>query len=292
MANLTQHNHCKTSEISCFTGSQCVAEERWCDNVVDCLDASDESACSCKSRLHPKRICDGYADCPMGNDEMGCFGCDPFSFSCYKDKKELETSGHANQCYTTKDRCDGISVCLNGADERSCSMLVRNLGQQLSFQVSYLEGYLYRNYQGTWYPVCQRPRTWATEACDDENGTINEKPVISHRIGTIPGMFIQPSANLIGEPKFTDHCDDKIVHIKCRQPKCGRNVEPIAPHVRVRGVEDETPEERVVGGDESAPYSWPFIVAIFKDGDLHCGATIYNEHWVRSSSNCILFCCP
>lgn len=284
-ANLTIHDHCKPHEVSCFTGSQCISDERWCDNIVDCLDASDESACSCKSRLDPKRICDGYLDCPMGNDEMGCNGCDAFAFSCYRTKKEFEM-GKPNQCYTLKDRCDGFSVCFNGADEKGCSMIVRNLGHQISFQVSYLEGYLYRNYQGMWYPVCQRPRAWATEACDDENGAVNEKPVITHRIGTIPGMFIQPS-NGGGEPKFTDNCDDKIVHVKCRDPKCGRNVEPLMPVLRIRGlggreanVTVDESDQRVVGGSESEPHSWPFIVAIFKDGDLHCGATIYNEQWV------------
>lgn len=284
-ANLTIHDHCKRDEVSCFTGSQCIPNDRWCDNQVDCLDASDESACSCKSRLDPKRICDGYPDCPLGNDEMGCFGCDAFSFSCHRTQKERELA-RGDQCYTLKDRCDGFSVCFNGADERSCSMLVRNLGQQLSFQVSYLEGYLYRNYQGMWYPVCQRPRAWATEACDEENGSLNEMPVISHRIGTIPGMFIQP-ANGGGEPKFTDNCDDKIVHVKCREPKCGRSVQPVLPLpvVRIRGevksrVMEQT-DERVVGGSESDSHSWPFIVAIFKNGDLHCGATIYDERWVR-----------
>lgn len=289
-ANLTIHDHCRANEVSCFTGSQCISGERWCDNVVDCLDASDESACSCKSRLDPTRICDGYPDCPTGNDEMGCFGCDAFSFSCYRTHKEMQL-GHANQCYTLKDRCDGFSVCFNGADERSCSMLVRNLGQTLSFQVSFLEGYLYHNYQGMWYPVCQRPRAWATEACDEENGTHNETPVISHRIGTIPGMFIQ-TANGGGEPKFTDNCDDKIVHVKCREPKCGQNVQPIAPLpvVRIIGPAESrvavTTEERVVGGTESDPHAWPFIVAIFKDGDLHCGATIYNEQWVSERRGC------
>lgn len=60
--------------ISCNSGSFCIEENRWCDGNVDCDDVSDESKCSCKSRVDESRICDGYFDCPFGEDEMGCYG--------------------------------------------------------------------------------------------------------------------------------------------------------------------------------------------------------------------------
>lgn len=65
---------CPIGSISCDNGNKCVSEKDWCDGNVDCDDVSDESRCSCKSRVDESRICDGYFDCPFGEDEMGCYG--------------------------------------------------------------------------------------------------------------------------------------------------------------------------------------------------------------------------
>lgn len=131
IANL--QNFCKPGFISCFGSDQCIAKAKWCDSSIDCLDASDESACSCKSRLSEDKICDGYLDCPMGSDEMGCFGCDKFSYSCYKTQEEFEAAKESSflMCYTNMDKCDGTENCLNGRDEQDCSMIVRTIGQHL-----------------------------------------------------------------------------------------------------------------------------------------------------------------
>lgn len=53
-------NACGVGEIACADTSQCISTDKWCDNVVDCFDSSDETACSCESRLELERICDGY----------------------------------------------------------------------------------------------------------------------------------------------------------------------------------------------------------------------------------------
>lgn len=57
-----QENNCEKGKLSCFTTRQCVDEDKWCDSNVDCEDASDETACTCKSRLDPSRICDGFVN--------------------------------------------------------------------------------------------------------------------------------------------------------------------------------------------------------------------------------------
>lgn len=94
---------------------------------------SDEAACNCKVRLHPKRICDGVTDCPQGEDEKGCFGCDRHSFTCYSSQQEFEDSGRslASACYTAINRCDGFRNCFNGKDEEDCTILVAKLGSFL-----------------------------------------------------------------------------------------------------------------------------------------------------------------
>lgn len=54
------YNACNANEISCLSTTQCISQDKWCDNAVDCLDSSDETACSCRSRLDQDKICDGY----------------------------------------------------------------------------------------------------------------------------------------------------------------------------------------------------------------------------------------
>lgn len=140
------HNFCKPGTMSCFGSHQCIDSDKWCDSNVDCLDASDESACSCKSRIGKDKICDGYIDCPMGSDEVGCYGCDKFSYSCYSNEREYHNGKHSSlsMCYTINEKCDGVENCLNGKDERDCSMIVRSIGQHTVkfisfFYVTYLQ---------------------------------------------------------------------------------------------------------------------------------------------------------
>lgn len=132
-ANKSNHNYCESGTISCFSTSQCILKSKWCDSKVDCLDASDESSCSCKSRLPKSKICDGYIDCPRGSDEMGCFGCDKFSYSCYYNKDEYLNAKQSSisMCYSAIEKCDGFENCLNGKDEKECSMLVRSFGHHM-----------------------------------------------------------------------------------------------------------------------------------------------------------------
>lgn len=44
---------------------------------------------------------------------------------------------------------------------------------------------------------------------------------------------------------------------------------------------------KVVGGEESMPGSWPWLVAIYQDGVFHCGGVILNEFWVMSAAHCV-----
>lgn len=44
---------------------------------------------------------------------------------------------------------------------------------------------------------------------------------------------------------------------------------------------------KVVGGRESKPGSWPWLVAIYQDGIFHCGGVIVNEFWVMTAAHCV-----
>lgn len=305
-------NVCPPDHISCLTTAQCVPRAKWCNADVDCLDSSDETACSCKSRLAPERICDGYMDCPMGSDELGCFGCDKFAYSCHASAAEAVTRGESElqACYSTVDRCDGTENCLNGRDERDCSMLVRTVGEHLSYMVAYSEGYLHRNFKGKWYPVCSRPERWAAEACRAETGNALSAaaPSLSYRQAALPSQFLQPAASatvndLLAEPEFSDHCTVDgtavLLHAKCPPMQCGRmtQLETMKSMLRIRVPGEqgdklyagqrrkeraEVADEQlsIVGGETAEPMNWPFVVGMYQDGSFHCGGVIYADVWV------------
>lgn len=322
------HNYCQNGTVPCFSTNQCIDmviynqlqhksslkkfniffiyQDKWCDSKVDCLDASDETACKCKSRLKKSKICDGYPDCPMGSDEIGCFGCDKFEYSCFSTEEEYSNAKRSKfaMCYSILDKCDGIEHCLNGKDERDCTMIVRSLGHQLSYSVSYTEGILHRNFKGKWFPVCNNPYHWAKEACEAEVGHLDVDPIISMRKGTIFGPFISPPADELSHPSFDETCPTGnfdgskkpvVLYVKCPPVKCGTTMSKEASNaipLRIRSETDEKmeiveSEQRIVGGNEAEPMSWPFIIAVYRDGRFHCGGVIYTEFWVISAAHCV-----
>ncbi|PNF13768.1 hypothetical protein B7P43_G13137 [Cryptotermes secundus] len=44
---------------------------------------------------------------------------------------------------------------------------------------------------------------------------------------------------------------------------------------------------RVVGGQASQPAAWPWVVALYRDGDFHCGGVLLDETWVMTAAHCV-----
>uniref|UniRef100_A0A1A9W4A8 Peptidase S1 domain-containing protein n=1 Tax=Glossina brevipalpis TaxID=37001 RepID=A0A1A9W4A8_9MUSC len=297
-------------QIACFVGNECVKDRAWCDGKIDCSDSSDELACSCRQRMSEDRICDGYSDCPKDEDEIGCFGCDKFMYSCYSNQLEYELNNRSiiSMCFSNLEKCDGFNHCLNGKDEMDCSMITINADKRHRAMkpVSFSEGYLYRNYRGRWYPVCNNAGEWAREACVNEGGHVG-LPNISFQTTSLPGPFIEPT--WASQPRFSHSCQkrnshhmliDQAAYVICNSPQCGivkqcpeslfiRNSKRIgklqAQHKK-RLVNDG--DERIVGGSLSKPMEWPFIVAISRNGNFHCGGSIYSAHWIITAAHCVV----
>ncbi|RVE44830.1 hypothetical protein evm_010543 [Chilo suppressalis] len=210
---------CPEGTIPCDNGESCITETQWCNGHVDCSDVSDESRCSCKSRVDKFRLCDGYFDCPFGEDEMGCYGCSENAFSC----EDLDLNSKST-CFTKEQRCNNIMECPNNRDEIDCNMLSPNLFTKPLFAISNTEGFLQRNYKGDWYAVCKNPYMWAHDACRRETGLILRPPIIQ----IIPVNPLLRMKYLNTGPAglhTSDMCmNSSAIYITCPELLCGTRI--------------------------------------------------------------------
>lgn len=117
-------------------------------------------------------------------------------------------------------------------------------------------------------------------------------------MGTLPGPYISKISQNAQMPsqqlRFSDTCPmdpesrtQFYIWAKCPELKCGTTKRLIlnAPSLRIRDENERNKRNeflRIVGGDRSIPHSWPYIVAIYKNGHFHCGGTILNSRWVNT----------
>ncbi|GBN08993.1 Serine protease nudel, partial [Araneus ventricosus] len=148
-------------------------------------------------------------------------------------------------------------------------------------------GFLLRNKNGIWYPMCANPydnmqNQLASFACV----SITANPLASsthqfRRFGFLPQR---------GSESYIYHYQGRFVqwrgcltasgiYIACNDAKCGLNPHHLLP---------KRPMARIVGGENSQPGNWPWHAAVYKNGTYACGATIINNHWLLSAAHCFL----
>lgn len=134
-------SRCGWDQFACRLTEQCIPMTKVCDSKVHCLDSSDETQCTCVSRLEKKKLCDGYFDCPDVSDEVGCHNCAPTEMSCYRTKDEFLENNQLRMCFSKQQRCDGIPNCSNGKDEDDCSRILTRM-DTVSRSLVYTQAFL------------------------------------------------------------------------------------------------------------------------------------------------------
>ncbi|KAI5750266.1 hypothetical protein M8J76_014210 [Diaphorina citri] len=225
---------CSDDEYACDNGKECIAQAAFCDNTVQCSDASDEAHCSCRALVGPGKLCDGIFDCPHGEDELGCFDCPQNTFSCDNwDRRKSQST-----CVPFEKRCDFNNDCNNGKDETDCSALTDSVTEHKDNFVSYGDGFLHHNYKGKWYPVCHSTvrkiaSSWALEICQMEIDPEIESVQVLSKPQDVPyeGLFIQETLEGL---TLVDRCEvnQMVAYVQCPKPTCGSRLDLKSPLAR------------------------------------------------------------
>ena len=121
----------------------------------------------------------------------------------------------------------------------------------------------------------------------------------------VPSSYTGPYINFLGFNKILliGMCvQDHAIYIECAPPTCGMRVatsqhnnddmssEEMLPRTEHKiGEEDEQilGSNRVVGGRQSLPGAWPWIIAIYRNGVFHCGGVLISNMWVVTAAHCV-----
>ncbi|XP_001600824.4 uncharacterized protein LOC100116291 isoform X3 [Nasonia vitripennis] len=73
--------------------------------------------------------------------------------------------------------------------------------------------------------------------------------------------------------KKTKCQNGQVLKVKCKNFECG--------------IRTQVPSQaRIVGGGSSSAGSWPWQVALYKEGDYQCGGVIVSDRWIVSAAHC------
>ncbi|XP_054267242.1 uncharacterized protein LOC128989379 [Macrosteles quadrilineatus] len=307
---LTKSNSTRNQTVEC-TGNtkmrcgsgECISSLSRCNHLVDCADGTDEKNCSCADFLRAqyltRKICDGVVDCWDFSDENNCDWCTSGQYVC----------SNSRVCIDQERVCNGHPDCPNGDDEKNCVSIAPDISQADNIKY-HTSGTLMIRKEGQWGKLC-------TQNFDDLNSIFKSRWTLEDlgrvvcktmTFRTFEGIehindtttegvhankfyeltYSKDSAAIqsrLGLTFGNTTCSQrKVVHVSCGSLECG--VRPQAHRPWERSKRGGSRHSRIVGGGNAGPGSWPWLAALYKEGEFQCGATLISDRWLLSAGHC------
>ncbi|KAG7205829.1 hypothetical protein KM043_007770 [Ampulex compressa] len=142
-------------------------------------------------------------------------------------------------------------LCLSGMDnflqERQAAWTIEDLGRAVCKAITYQD-----------YDMVEK--------------VLDEKPLPERSYYTL-SYNEKPSDKTILTFKPSECPSGEVLKVKCKNLECG--------------IRTQAPSQaRIVGGGSSSAGSWPWQVALYKEGDYQCGGALINNRWILSAAHC------
>ncbi|CAB0044327.1 unnamed protein product [Trichogramma brassicae] len=111
------------------------------------------------------------------------------------------------------------------------------------------------------------------------------------------------ATELGSETKLVIGCSSQVTYVRCQHEPTGHRHVATGSAAALQSINDfseiilgltaqsagksDDPLLGIVGGHDSYPRAWPFIVAMSKNGRFHCGGAILSAYWILTAAHCL-----
>ncbi|XP_026267732.2 enteropeptidase isoform X1 [Urocitellus parryii] len=185
---------------------------------------------------------------------------------CKEDNFQCENG----ECIPLNNLCDSHPHCTDGSDETHCVRLFNGTMNN--------NGLVQFRIQSIWHVACAD--NWTTQISNDVCQMLglgsgnSSMPIFSTGGGPFVKLSAAPNGSLILTP--SQQClQDSLILLQCNHKSCGKKL--VA----------QTVSPKIVGGSDSKEGAWPWMVALYYQGRMVCGASLVSNDWLVSAAHCV-----
>uniref|UniRef100_A0A8C0MGC8 Enteropeptidase n=1 Tax=Canis lupus familiaris TaxID=9615 RepID=A0A8C0MGC8_CANLF len=184
--------------------------------------------------------------------------------------KEDDFQCKNGECVPLVNLCDGLPHCKDGSDEAHCVRLfngTRNNNGLVQFRIL-----------SRWHVACAD--NWTAQISNDVCQLLglgsgnSSMPIFSTGSGPFVKLNTAPNGSLILTP--SEQCfQDSLILLQCNHKWCGNKLV----------AREFSP--KIIGGNDAKEGAWPWVVSLYYNGHLLCGASLISNNWLVSAAHCV-----